>query len=112
MAKSFIFKNDKYLNLKGIVIPTGIDWVGNNQLAVKCQRYNNYDFNDLKDTGIYFGDGVPSGKGCSNYPENITGALIVLRVLVFTYQWYLSYAGNIYYRAHYTDSGWSNWKSL
>ena len=112
MSRRIKLKNDTYLDLTSIIIPTGIDWAAKNQSAVKCERYNNHDFNDLKDTGIYFGDGGPGGKGCSNYPENITGALIVLRVLVFTYQWYLSYAGNIYYRAHYNDSGWSSWKSL
>ena len=112
MAKRFKFKNDNYLDLTGIIIPTGIDWAGNNQLAVKCHRYNNYDFNDLLDTGIYFGDGVPGAKGCSNYPENTTGALLVLRVLVFSYQWYLSFSGNIYYRGYYSGSGWSSWKSL
>ena len=111
MANSIKLKNNNYIDLRGIVIPTGIDWGGTNQAPVKCERYNNCNFNDLKDTGVFYCDGTPGSKGCSNYPENTTGCLIVLRMLVFSYQFFLCHTGMIYYRGHYNDS-WSSWKSL
>lgn len=111
MSRRIKLKNDTYLDLTSIIIPTGIDWAAKNQSAIKCERYNNCNFNDLKNTGFYYCDGTPGSKGCSNYPENTTGLLIVFKMLVFSYQFFLSHTGNIYFRGYY-DNNWSSWKSL
>lgn len=115
MAKRVKLKNETFLDLTSIVIPTGIDWSLKNQMAVKCLKINTMsdrDFNNILNTGIYYDIAAPSSVGASNYPENTTGVLIVFRMAAFTYQWYLCFTGNIYYRGYYSGNGWSSWKSL
>lgn len=78
--------------------------------------YIGKDFNDLiLVNGYYASSSAPAENlGCSNYPVKETGMLIVLSHGKFTYQIYMTYDGNAYYRTNWNhvQGGWTSWKQI
>lgn len=114
MAKSIKLKNDIYLDLTSIVIPTGTNWSATGQVPIKVlkmEEQQSRNFNDYQNTGIYYLVSAPISYGFSNAPANVTGTLVVLRATVFTYQIYFTHSDGLYYRGCY-DNTWSTWRHL
>lgn len=86
-----------------------------NSKFLKISNPRDIDLNEMTTPGIYgTTDSSPSTVGWKNCPSNDTGYLKVELNITVLSQTYISYRGEIFFRAkhNHTSFGWSNWGKI
>ena len=86
-----------------------------NSKFLKTSNPRDIDLNEMTTSGIYgTADSSPSTVGWINCPTNDTGYLKVELNTTVLSQTYISYTGEIFFRAKYnhTSFEWSNWGKI
>ena len=86
-----------------------------NSKFLKTSNPRDIDLNEMTTSGIYgTTDSSPSTVGWKNCPSNDTGYLKVELNATVLSQTYISYTGEIFFRAKYnhTSFEWSNWEKI
>ena len=86
-----------------------------NSKFLKISNPRDIDLNEMTTPGIYgTADSSPSTVGWKNYPSNDTGYLTVELNATVLSQTYISYKGEIFFRAKYNNAlwSWSDWGKI
>lgn len=86
-----------------------------NSKFLKISNPRDIDLNEMTTSGIYgTTDSSPSTVGWKNCPSNDTGYLKVELNTTVLSQTYISYTGEIFFRAKYNNAlwSWSDWRKI
>lgn len=77
------------------------------------RKFEGKDLNTIIIPGCYGCGGKPSTYGSTNYPEDITGILVVFSNTGVTVQHYYTYLGALYLRSKLLNyNEWSSWEKI
>lgn len=88
-------------------------YVTKSDLFTYERKFEGKDLNTIIIPGCYGCGGKPSTYGSTNYPEDITGILVVFSNTGVTVQHYYTYLGALYLRSKLLNyNEWSSWEKI